>query len=314
MNRFSFTNKLPKSSKWILEFTRGPHSAHLFQVRKIITSQKTKFQRVDIVDLFKYGRTLFLDEKLQVSEKDEFLYHEAISHPALTTHVNPQQVLIIGGADGGTAHQVLKHKSIKELFLVDIDGQLIKICQKFLPEIHRNIFKNKKLRVFASDGRKFLSETKEKFDVIISDLPAPLVKPPSYLLFTKQFYKIVCDKLAKDGLFSLQADNFNHLDNETFTAIHKTLREIFPIVKAARIFIPSYDDTWGFIIASKKYDPQKILPSEIAKRMKNRKVNGLKFYDSEIHRSLFVLPKDLQRLIQQQKRIISDNNPIFALQ
>lgn len=314
MSHFSFVRKLPKDSKWMLEFTRGPHSAHLFQVRRRVIHQKTALQLVDIVELFKYGKTLFLDERLQVSQADEFLYHESISHPALTAHPDPQNVLIIGGADGGTAYQVLKHKSVKELFLVDIDGQLIQICKKFLPEIHRNVFKNKKLKTIAADGRKFLNETKKRFDVIISDLTAPLINPPSYLLFTKNFYQIVYDKLKKDGLFSLQVDNFNHFDNKTFSAIYKTLKEVFPLVKPFRVFISSYDDTWGFIIASKKYDPSTLLPSEVERRIKKRNLRGLKFYDGEIHRSLFVLPRNLREAVQKQKRTISDKSPISSLQ
>lgn len=314
MKPFSFIQKLPKNSKWILEFTQGPHSAHLFQVKKTIVHKKTKFQTADIVELFQYGKTLFLNERLQVSQADEFLYHEPITHPALITHPHPQKVLIIGGADGGVAYQVLKHKSIKKLFLVDIDAQLIKLCQKFLPEINRSIFKDPKLKVISADGRKFLSQTKEKgFDVIISDLTAPLLEPPSYLLFTEKFYQIVYDKLNKEGIFSLQADSANHLNNKNFTAIHKTVERIFPIVKGLRVFIPSYDDCWGFIVASKKYDPTLLSPSEIKLRIKKRGLEGLKFYDDKIHQSLFVLPKNLQVAIKKQKRIIRDKSPIITL-
>ena len=314
MKPFSFTRKLPKKSEWILEFTQGPHSAHLFQVKKRIAHQKTKFQTVDIVELFQYGQTLFLDERLQVAEADEFLYHESIVHPALLTHPNPQKVLIIGGADGGAAYQILKHKSVKQLFLVDIDGQLIEICQRFLKGINRNIFKNPKLKVIPADGRKFLSGTKEKFDVVISDLTAPLLEPPSYLLFTEKFYRIVYDKLKEDGILSLQADGANHLNNKAFTAIYKTVEKIFPIARGMRVFIPSYDDTWGFIVASKKYDPISIKPAEIRVRIRKRGLKGLKFYDEKIHQSLFILPKNLRAAIKRQKRVIKDNKPFVSFE
>ena len=314
MKPFSFIRKFPKNSKWILEFTQGPHSAHLFQVKKTLVHKKTPFQTVDIVELFRYGKTLFLDERLQISQADEFLYHESIVHPALLTHPNPQKVLIIGGADGGTAYQTLKHKSIEKLFLVDIDAQLIKLCQKFLPEINRGVFKNPKLKVMPADGRKFLSETREKFDVVISDLTAPLLEPPSYLLFTEEFYRIVYDKLDKQGIFSLQADGANHINNKTFAAIHKTVGKVFPIVKGLRVFIPSYDDCWGFIIASKKYDPTLLEPTEIKTRMEKRGLKGLKFYDEKIHQSLFVLPKAIQTAIAKQKRVIKDNKPLVSFE
>lgn len=313
-SQFPFISKLPRNSKWILEFTQGPHSAHLFQIKKIIAHQKTPFQTIDVVELFHYGKTLFLDERLQATEVDEFLYHESITHPALVTHPNPKKVLIIGGADGGAAHQVLKHQTVKKLFIVDIDGELIKICQKFLPEINKQVFKNPKLKILVEDGREFLSKTKEKFDVIINDLTAPLSNPPSYLLFTKEFYKIVCNRLERDGIFALQADSTNHLNNKIFTSTYKTVERVFPIVRALRVFIPSYNNSWGFIIASKKNDPILLKPPEIRRRIKNRGLKDLKFYDDKIHQSLFILPKNLRAAIKKQKTIIRDNHPIITLE
>jgi len=313
-SQFSFIRKLPRNSKWILEFTQGPHSAHLFEVKKKIHHKRTSFQTVDIVDLFHYGRTLFLDERLQVTQADEFLYHEAISHPALVAHPQPKKVLIIGGADGGAARQVLKHKSVESLVMVDIDGELMRLCKKFLKKINRSVFKNPKLKIFATDGREFLEKSKEKFDVIINDLTAPLTNPPSYLLFTKEFYRIVYDKLTKEGILSLQADSANHLNNKNFISICKTVEKVFPIVKPFSVFIPSYDDSWGFIIASKKYNPASLGEKEVKKRIKKRGLKDLKFYDEKIHQPLFVLPKIIRQATKKQKKIIRDNNPIVTLQ
>lgn len=312
MSPFSFTAKLPKNSQWILEFTQGLNSPHLFRVKKRILHQNTPFQMVDIVELFDYGKSLFLDERLQVTESDEFLYHEAITHPALITFPEPQKVLIIGGGDGGTARQVLKHRSVKQLSMIEIDGRLTKLYQKFLPEISKDVFENPRLKIFNADGRQFLNETKEKFDVIISDLTAPLLNPPSYLLFTKEFFRIIYDKLNKDGILSLQADSADCLNNKIFTAIYKTVESVFPIVRGFRVFIPSYDNNWGFIIASKKYDPASLKPSEIKKRIKTRNLKNLKFYDAQIHQPLFILPRYLKEMIKKQKKIIRDNKPIVS--
>ncbi len=301
-----------QSSNWILEFTQGQHSAHLFQVKKVIIHQKTPFQIVDIVELFQYGKTLFLDKRLQLTQADEFIYHECLSQPALLTHPNPEKVLIIGGGDGGSAYQVLKHQSVKELLVVEIDAELTKLCQKFLPEINKGVFKNPKLKLFYADGREFLQKTKKKFDVIIGDLTAPLIKPPSYLLFTKEFYKIVYNRLNEEGIFSLQSDSVNPFDCKIFTSIYKTIEKVFPITRALQTFIPSYDNSWGFIVASKKCDPALLEPSEIRMRLKNRGVKNLKFYDDRIHQSLFILPKNILTAIKKQKKIITDNNPIIS--
>lgn len=311
---FSFTSKLPKNSKWILEFTQGPNSAHLFRVKKKIFHQRTPFQTIDIVELFDFGKTLFLDERLQISETDEFFYSEAITHPALITHPNPKKVLIIGGADGGAAFNALKHKSVRQVILAEIDGALVKVCQKFLPKIHWGVFKNQKLKVLINDGKKILENTKESFDVIISDLTAPLLNPPSYLLFTEEFYRTVYKKLNKDGIFSLQADSTNPLCNEIFTAVFKTVAKVFPIARAFEVFIPSYDTTWGFIVASKKYDPALLKLPEIKKRITERGLKNLKFYDENIHQKIFYLPKYLLEAIKKQKNIIKNNKPMIASQ
>ena len=313
-SKFYFLKKLPKKSDWILEFTQGPHSAHLFQVKKRIVCQTTDFQKADIVELFEYGKALFLDDRLQVTEKDEFLYHESIVHPALIIHPNPEKVLIIGGADGGAAYQVLKHRSVKKVFLVELDSVLTKLCKKHFVSINRGVFKKPKLTLINEDGRRFLKKTKERFDVVISDLTAPLLKPPAYLLFTKEFYKLVYDRLKDDGIFSLQADGVNCFSNRIFTAIYHTVGQVFPIIKASRVFIPSYDDSWGFIIASKKYDPEDLMLQEIRKRIKARGLRGLKYYDENIHKTMFVLPKHLRKAIKEQKKTIKEKNPLIVFQ
>lgn len=296
----------------ITEFTHGEHSSHVFEVKEKIAHEKTKYQTVDIVKLYHYGKTLFLDNKLQTSEMDEFIYHESIVHPAMVSHPNPKNVLVIGGSDGGSVKEVLKHKCLEKVFMVDIDERAVELCKKFLPEVHQNCFNDPRLVLRCEDARKFLEKNKEKFDVIISDLTAPLVNPPSYLLFTKQFFKMVYSSLTEDGVFSLQADATNCIDSNTFTAIHKTLSEVFPIVKGFHSFIPSYDISWGFIIASKKNDPERLTEAQTSKILNERGVKNLRYYDGKLHPSLFVLPIYLRDAIKNQKNIIEDNKPIIS--
>ena len=164
------------------------------------------------------------------------------------------------------------------------------------------------------DGKKFLEEAKEEFDVIVTDLTAPVLNPPSYLLFTEEFYRTVYKKLNKDGIFSLQADSTNPLCNEIFTAVFKTVAKVFPIARAFEVFIPSYDTTWGFIVASKKYDPTSLNLLEIKKRIAKRGLHGLKFYDANIHQKIFCLPKYLSDAIKKQKIIIKNNKPMISSQ
>jgi spermidine synthase len=307
-----FDFKRLKNSTHILEFTLGSHSAHLFEIKKPIISTKTSFQTVDIVELFQYGKTLFLDKRLQASEVDEFIYHETIVHPALLTHPNPKKVLVIGGSDGGAINQVLKHKSVKEVILADLDGELVGLCQKYLPSISNGAYSDPRVKTFFGDGRKFLEDYPGKFDVIISDLVAPLVDPPSYLLFTEEFFKIVSDKLNPEGVFSLQADGASSIDCNNFAVIYNTVKKVFPICRPLQAYIPCYDCPWGFIVASKKSDPLKINSSQVEKRLEARGIKGLKFYDERIHQSLFTLPKNLLLEMAKQKKIITDKNPLVG--
>jgi spermidine synthase len=296
----------------IIEFTHGKHSAHMFQVKKRLAHEKTKYQTVDIVELYHYGKTLFLDKKLQCSEMDEFIYHESIVHPAMVTHPNPKNVLVIGGGDGGSVREVLKHNCVERVLMLEIDEKSTNLCKKFLPEIHQNCFANPKLTLIHQDARTFLEKNKEKFDVIISDLTAPVVNPPSYLLFTKQFFKIIYNSLNDDGVFSLQADSTSCIDTNIFTTILRTLSEVFPIVKGFQSFIPSYDITWGFIIASKKFCPETIKEKTVEGILKKRNVKNLRYYDGKMHSSLFILPRYLRDAIKNQKNIIEDNKPIIS--
>jgi len=155
-----------------------------------------------------------------------------------------------------------------------------------------------------------LEKTKDKFDVIISDLTAPLEGSPAYLLFTKEFYKIVFDKLTDDGVFSMQADNTDCNDMALFTMNFRTLTQAFPIVRGLQSMMSSYVTPWGFLVASKKYDPLKLSSDDILKRIEKRKVKNLKLYDEEMHKSLFTLPRYLKDGIENQTKIISDDNPI----
>ena len=307
-----FPDKLVRKLNYIAEFTLGRNSAHLFKVRRKIASVNTPYQVADFVELFEYGKTLFLDGKLQVSEVDEFVYHETIVHPALLTHPNPKKVLVIGGADGGTLRQVLKHKTVKEVTVIELDEKLLEACRKFLPEINKGAFKNKKVKIFYGDGRKFIEETNEKFDAIISDLVAPMISPPSYLLFTKEFFQIVFNKLNKDGVFSQQTDGASTIDCQNFALIYRTVAKVFPISRPLLTYVSFYDCPWGFVIASKKYDPLKLEQSEIKKRIRERGLSGLGFYDEKIHQSLFFFPKNLLVKFDKQKNIITDKSPLIS--
>jgi len=159
----------------------------VYLVNEVIYIGKTKYQKVEILDVAYYGKTLFLDEKIQSSAFDEFIFHEAITHPALITHPNPKKVLIIGGGEGATLREVLKHSTVEGAWMVDIDGELVTLCKKYMPEWSSGAFGDKRATLIIQDARKFVMEREENFDVVISDLTEPLEGGPSLYLFTKSF-------------------------------------------------------------------------------------------------------------------------------
>jgi spermidine synthase len=308
-----FLNKcnISKKSKCVIE-PMSPYEAHIHGIKQFFVSKKTKYQKMDIAESFSFGKCLFLDGKMQSSEKDEYIYHELLVHPCLTAHPNPEKVFVVGGGEGATLREILKHNTVKKAVMVDIDEDVVKLSEKYLPEWSHGAFSDKRTKLYFEDARKYLEKTKEKFDAIIIDITEPLSGGPSYLLFTKEFYQIVSNRLENNGMISLQAGSTSPLLFECHASIYRTLNEVFPIVRTFQAFVPSFDLPWGFAIASKSTDPEFIRSRKIDKTLSERGVNGLKYYDGISHSFLFKVPKDM-RESYKTGRIIRDNEPFFLI-
>lgn len=161
-------------NKWFSE----PLSKDLYQVssiKKLEFSGKSDFQECDVMELGSFGRCLVLDNKMQSSECDEFIYHESLVHPAMLTHPNPKRVFIGGGGECATAREILRHSSVEQVIMVDIDGYVVDLCKKHLPSYHQNCFEDKRFKLIVDDAKKILEESPDdSFDVIIMDLADPL--------------------------------------------------------------------------------------------------------------------------------------------
>lgn len=300
------------SSIWFLE-KHTPYSAHMHGVKRVIYSGRTKYQKIDVVETYHYGKCLILDDKIQSTVEDEWIYHESLVQPAMFTHENPADVLVIGGGEGATVREVLKHSSVKEATMVDIDEGVIEASRNYLPEMSQGAFEDLRLKLVIGDGRRFLEEggVEEVYDVIIIDVTDPLSEGPSYLLYTKEFYEVVKKALKPDGVMATQATS-TYYSRYCFLSIYHTLKSTFPIVQPYHAWIPSYDNPWGFMLASKTYDPLNLSPEVIMKRIGERDVKPLKFYTPNYHKVLFTLPKDLEEGLKDvgKARIIHDNKPI----
>jgi spermidine synthase len=295
--------------KWFIEYTH-PTQAHMHGVEQFIYSGKTKYQMVEIIDTEFYGRCLVLDGKIQSSQYDEYIYHETLIQPALTLHPAPKSAMIVGGGEGAVLREILRHPTIEEIVMVDIDREVVELCKHYLPEWHQGAFEHAKVKVHYMDARKYLKKTDEEFDIIFMDLPEPLDDGPAYLLFTRQFYQMASERLAEDGIIALQAGSYNPRLIECHAAICNTLSTSFPVVRSYSSFIPSYDAVWGFALASKKYDPLMLSVEEVDKRLQERNITELKYYDGETQQAMFAVPKDVRLAKSKEKRIIADDRPL----
>jgi len=278
--------EIPNSANWFFETLETEKGRSVGIKGKKIYSNQSPFQNIEVYKTKPFGRMLALDGTIQLTEFDEFAYHEMIVHPALTTHPKPEKILIIGGADGGTAREIEKHKQVKEIHLCDLDKEVGNASKKFLPFVAKGL-KDKRLTVFNEDGFKFLKNKKNYYDIIIVDSTDPV--GPGKILFSSKFYKLVFNALKKDGLMVNQFETFYYM-KKTIKGITKTIKKIFPKFWYYYALVPTYPSgSIGFGFASKKYNPL----NAGTKKLKG----NLKYYSKEIHKAAFVLPKFMEKVI-----------------
>ena len=300
-----------KSYKWFLDYL-SPFEGHMHGIDTIVFSKQTQFQQIEILDTLSYGRCLALDGKMQSSEVDEYIYHEALVHPAMLTHQDPKKVFIVGGGEGATLREILRHKSVERVLMVDIDQEVVESCRRHLPEWSQGAFDDPRVEVRFLDARKYLEETEEIYDIIVIDISEPVEEGPAYLLYTKEFYSLVMERLSRDGIISLQAGTTSISNLLNFCAVYQTLKTVFPVVSPYQASIPSFGLPWGFALASKHFDPQSFDCKEVDKRIAQRIKGELKYYDGETHAGQFLLPKQVRLKMQKEERIIEDNHPLFT--
>lgn len=300
-----------RKRKWFTEWLT-PHETHGHELKRIVVEKKTGFQNAVIADTYSFGRCLILDGEMQSAQSDEYIYHEALVHPALTTHPRPRTVAILGGGEGATLREILRHRTVRRAVMVDIDGEVVRFCEKHLKPWHRGTFSDPRAEVIIGDAKKFVEETKEKFDIVLSDLPTPTYGGPVQGLYAVEFYRALRRKLAEDGVLAVQAGSGSLLQIGFHLKLYRTLKEVFPVVRPYSVFVPSFDVPWSFILCSpsKAMDPLELLFPEVEKRLARRADGGLRFYDGMTHEGLFRIPKDLRTLLAREKGVISLKRPV----
>ena len=283
----------------------------LHSIEEVLYAGQTKFQSVQIILAGSFGKCLVLDGKIQSSAADEFIYHEALVQPAMVAHPCPETVFIAGAGEGATLREVLSHRTVKRAVMVDIDAEVVDLCKKYLPEHSRGAFEDKRTELYHVDARDYLARCETKFDIIIIDLPDPIEEGPAYLLYTKEFYQIVRDKLTSNGIISVQAGSASLTELLNLTAVNNTLKSVFPIVCTYKLDMPCFGGPWGFCMASSSLNPSLLSPSQVDNVISERSLSGLKFYDGITHQGIFSLPKYIRDALAKQARLIADSEPLY---
>ncbi|MBU7007074.1 polyamine aminopropyltransferase [Phosphitispora fastidiosa] len=258
------------------------------KTEKTLHVEQTEFQSMAVIDTMQFGRMLVLDGMVQTTIEDEFVYHEMITHVPLNTHPNPQNVLVIGGGDGGAIREVVKHPSVKKAVLVEIDRRVVEISREFFPEISCGLG-NPKVSVIYDDGIKHVADHKDFYDIIIVDSTEPV--GPAVELFSSSFYKSISESLREDGLFVAQTES-PFFNSDLISGCYRKISEVFPITKLYLASIPTYPSgLWSFTMGSKKYDPEAVDVLAVPDY-------PTRYYTPKLHKGSFVLPKFVEGLIK----------------
>ena len=261
-------------------------SALITRIKRFILTTRTKYQEVQIVETYDFGRALVLDGYIQSTEGDEFMYHETLVHPVMVVHPHPERVLIIGGGEGATLREVLKHPTVKEAVMVDIDGELVEFAKKYLDFMHQGSFGDPRAKVVIEDGLKFVKhEETGKYDVVILDLTDPYGPEISRKLYGKEFYSDVKRLMKDDGIMVTQAGNA-YFYPKTYDYVLNNIKATFQVVKEYWAWIPSFSYACNFITGSDKFDPSLISEEEVDAVIRERSLD-LKLYDGKYHAALF---------------------------
>lgn len=265
---------------------------------KVLFKETSPYQTVSVYDTHAYGKMLAIDNMIMCTERDEFHYHEMIVHPALQTHRNPENVLVIGGGDGGTIREILRYPGVKQVTMVEIDDVVIKASKEWLPHVSSQ-FSNPRLNLIVGDGIDFVKKAKpESYDVIIIDGSDPV--GPAEGFFTVDFYRNAEKALKKNGILAAQGES-PMFHTKAFVALHSCFREVFGAQHAhvMLFYVPSYPSGMWSIQLATKSDVSPAVDFDAKAAMEFATGHGLRYYNADMHKGAFALPTFVQKLLQK---------------
>ena len=285
---------MPKTEnfQWYVEAVAAGE-IHGHALNATLASGQSQFQTYAVVVSPLFGKMLVLDGDTQSAALDEFIYHEALVHPAAAAVGAPEHALILGGGEGASLRELLRVPSMRHVTMVDIDGVVVDACRTHMPEWSAGAFEDPRAELIIGDALAFLEQSRERYDVIIGDLTEPLEDSPSYGLHTVSTYKMIRERLTPSGYYALQTSMAGPHNFRLHARMVATLRAAFPAVAPYSVYVPAFDTQWGLALCGTAVD----VSSEKAFARADAHAaacGGLRFYDAESHRGMFNLPRYLR--------------------
>lgn len=283
--------------EWFLEkLNMAQHIKNQIAYKEKLHEETSPYQHIAIYETTGFGRMLTLDDVVMCTEKDEHGYHEMIAHVPMLAHKNPENVLVIGGGDGGTVREIVRHQALQKVVMCEIDEKVVEVARKFLPTM-ANQLNHPKVELVFQDGFAWVKSRKNEYDVIIVDSSDPV--GPAEVLFKEEFIKSCYEALKDDGILVNQAENMM-MFSDVIVELLSYGRKYFPLAYYYNTLVPTYPGGFiGFTFFSKKYDPFENLDLRISQE--NIESWDLQYYTKEMHRASFVLPKKVQQILQTPK-------------
>jgi spermidine synthase len=283
----------PLPARAMIEELTPDWGLHLRSAREI-EKFRSSFQAIEVHDSVTFGKLFRLDGHFMTSERDEFYYHENLVHMAALTHPQPRQALVIGGGDGGSAEELLKHPSLQSVTLCEIDPAVVDIARKHLAAVHHGAFDDARLTLKIEDGFGFVRHSPAYYDLIVLDLTDP--GGPSTPLYTADFYRACAARLNPQGAMTLHvASPVAHPERVRDTLAR--LREAFPVVTPYLTSIPLYGGLWMMACVAPSLDPRVLSAREVDRRIAQRGLRELRYYNGDMHRAALALPNFIRAMV-----------------
>ena len=274
--------------------TLHPSWGQSFEMNEVLFESKTEHQHLVIFNNAQWGRVMALDGVIQTTERDEFVYHEMLTHVPMLAHPNPKSVLIIGGGDGGILREVIKHPTVEHVTQVEIDAQVVEMCKTYFPNHSQGAYDDDRLSLVIDDGVEFVNRTEQTFDVVISDSTDPI--GPGEVLFTSRFYQGIERCLNPGGVFVAQ-NGVSFLQTDEVTTSAQRLRPLFSEVGFYQAAVPTYvGGIMTFAWASNDLATNDVLLETLQSRFDKSQLKT-RYYNPQMHQACFALPQYLVDLL-----------------